>query len=92
MLQSSESTSQHEEVKSGDASHDQQVFQLLYNGENSSLDQLFSRCRQTFSKASSHVTKVKDLAIVEFIRHEFEGYDYRLQAHSLRHALDLALK
>jgi hypothetical protein len=41
-----------------------------------------------FSQISKKVSNIKYLAQVEYLRHEFEGFDYRLQAHQLKHALD----
>jgi hypothetical protein len=77
-----------EEIKEGDAANDEQLIQQIIAFENSSLDSLFTKNRQMFSQISKKVTNVKYLAQVEYLRHEFEGFDYRLQAHLLKHALD----
>jgi hypothetical protein len=80
-----------EEMKEGDIANDEQIIQQIIACENSSLDSLFTKNRQMFSQVSKKVTNVKYLAQVEYLRHEFEGFDYRLQAHRLQHALDQAL-
>jgi hypothetical protein len=76
-----QSTNGEEEVKEGDAANDELIIQLISSGENTSLDSLFTKNRQMFSQVSKKVTNVKYLAQVEYLRHEFEGFDYRLQAH-----------
>ena len=77
-----------EEIKEGDAVNDEQLIQQIIAFENSSLDSLFTKNRQMFSQISKKVTNIKYLAQVEYLRHEFEGFDYRLQAHLLKRALD----
>ena len=47
--------------------------------------------RQQFSLASKKVSNIPSLASVEFLRHEFESFDNKLEAHSLKYALDDAL-